>query len=216
MANILTSWKEIGQYLGKGVRTVQRWEREAGLPVRRRESAKRHAVLAMPEELDQWARSRTRGPTGLIADALRREMAVLREEMLELRRRVEQMENGGDEEANSRMRFTPERTLKVRVSLKEIGKRVLGARQARARTIRSSLTFASTLCAIGESGFGSSSLDVTQHARRSIQSIRGRLASPGYVPEDEIDELRAQLRELESRIELIGAEASGKREERTS
>ena len=25
MASILTSWKEIGQYLGKGVRTVQRW-----------------------------------------------------------------------------------------------------------------------------------------------------------------------------------------------
>jgi hypothetical protein len=34
MSSTLTSWKEIGQYLGKGVRTVQRWEQQMGLPVR--------------------------------------------------------------------------------------------------------------------------------------------------------------------------------------
>jgi hypothetical protein len=27
--SVLTSWKEIAQYVGKGVRTVQRWERES-------------------------------------------------------------------------------------------------------------------------------------------------------------------------------------------
>ena len=31
----LDSWKEIAAYLGRGVRTVQRWEREEGLPVHR-------------------------------------------------------------------------------------------------------------------------------------------------------------------------------------
>src|ERR1041385_1511743 len=31
----LDSWKAIAAYLGRGVRTVQRWEREEGLPVHR-------------------------------------------------------------------------------------------------------------------------------------------------------------------------------------
>ena len=30
---VLNGWKEIANYLGKGVRTVQRYEREFGLPV---------------------------------------------------------------------------------------------------------------------------------------------------------------------------------------
>jgi hypothetical protein len=54
---VLTSWKEIASYLGKGVRTVQRWEAEMDLPVRR-PAADRHIVLAFPEELDAWARRR--------------------------------------------------------------------------------------------------------------------------------------------------------------
>jgi hypothetical protein len=31
----LDSWKEIAAYLGRAIRTVQRWEREEGLPVHR-------------------------------------------------------------------------------------------------------------------------------------------------------------------------------------
>ena len=31
----LDSWKVIAAYLGRGVRTVQRWERDEGLPVHR-------------------------------------------------------------------------------------------------------------------------------------------------------------------------------------
>jgi hypothetical protein len=31
----LDSWKEIAAYLGRSIRTVQRWEREEGLPVHR-------------------------------------------------------------------------------------------------------------------------------------------------------------------------------------
>src|SRR3984885_4315700 len=34
-STVLSSWKDIARYLGKGVRTVQRWERHLGLPVRR-------------------------------------------------------------------------------------------------------------------------------------------------------------------------------------
>jgi hypothetical protein len=31
----LNGWKEIAAYLGRSVRTVQRWEKDFGLPVRR-------------------------------------------------------------------------------------------------------------------------------------------------------------------------------------
>lgn len=54
MSKLLSSWKEIGCYLGKGVRTVQRWEHTDGLPVHR---PRRFAVVADTAELDDWIRS---------------------------------------------------------------------------------------------------------------------------------------------------------------
>jgi len=53
---VLNSWKEIASYLGLGVRTVQRYEREYRLPVRRIEGKSRGAVLALPKDLDDWLR----------------------------------------------------------------------------------------------------------------------------------------------------------------
>lgn len=54
---LLTSWKEIAQYVGKGVRTVQRWEHDLGLPVRRPEKASSKApVLIETAALDRWIR----------------------------------------------------------------------------------------------------------------------------------------------------------------
>lgn len=50
----LSSWKEIAQYFGRGVRTVQRWEERLGMPVRRPHGKSRSAVMAITEELDQW------------------------------------------------------------------------------------------------------------------------------------------------------------------
>ena len=50
----LTSWKEIAAYLGKGVRTVQRWESDFGLPVRRPNSREKGTVYVSRQELDQW------------------------------------------------------------------------------------------------------------------------------------------------------------------
>jgi Tol biopolymer transport system component len=54
----LDSWKEIASFLGRGVRTVQRWEREEGLPVHRLEHARRGSVFAYREELTLWWESR--------------------------------------------------------------------------------------------------------------------------------------------------------------
>jgi hypothetical protein len=54
----LDSWKEIAAYLKRGVRTVQRWERSNGLPVRRLELDKHGTVYAYKAELDAWWHSR--------------------------------------------------------------------------------------------------------------------------------------------------------------
>jgi Tol biopolymer transport system component len=54
----LDSWKEIAAYLGRGIRTVQRWEREEGLPVHRLVHGKRGSIYAHREELADWWESR--------------------------------------------------------------------------------------------------------------------------------------------------------------
>jgi hypothetical protein len=50
----LSSWKEIAAYLGRGVRTVQRWERELRLPVHRIGKGKRSPVYSTTTELKFW------------------------------------------------------------------------------------------------------------------------------------------------------------------
>ncbi len=59
MSTPLTSWKEIAQHMNKSVRTVQRWEAEYGLPIRRPEKTDPGTVLALPEELDLWLQQHT-------------------------------------------------------------------------------------------------------------------------------------------------------------
>ena len=54
----LDSWKEIGGYLKRDVRTVQRWERTKGLPVRRLPGGDMARVYALKSELDAWWSSR--------------------------------------------------------------------------------------------------------------------------------------------------------------
>jgi hypothetical protein len=50
----LDSWKELATYLRRGARTVQRWEREEDLPVRRLQHEKLGSVYAYKQELDDW------------------------------------------------------------------------------------------------------------------------------------------------------------------
>src|SRR3989442_10368612 len=54
----LDSWKEIAAYLKRGVRAVQRWEREEGLPIHRHLHKKLGSVYAFKHQLDQWWRKR--------------------------------------------------------------------------------------------------------------------------------------------------------------
>ena len=58
--DILVGWKQIASYLGKGVRTVQRYERALGLPLHRPAGKSAAAVFANKSELDHWI---TAGPT---------------------------------------------------------------------------------------------------------------------------------------------------------
>src|SRR5215469_5262052 len=52
---ILHGWKEIANYLGKGVRTVQHYERVVSLPIHRPTGkSSGGAVVAIPAELDNW------------------------------------------------------------------------------------------------------------------------------------------------------------------
>lgn len=53
----LSGWKELAQHLGKGVRTVQRYERELGLPVRRPAGKTRGSVVAVKAEVDGWIKA---------------------------------------------------------------------------------------------------------------------------------------------------------------
>lgn len=54
-ADVLNGWKEIANYLGRSTRSVQRWERDLGLPVRRISTSDDGAsVYALRSELDAW------------------------------------------------------------------------------------------------------------------------------------------------------------------
>lgn len=60
--SLLTCWKDIARYMGKGVRTVQRWEQKLDMPVRRpRGSLYKSAVVARPSDLDVWLAARWSG-----------------------------------------------------------------------------------------------------------------------------------------------------------
>jgi hypothetical protein len=51
---LMSSWKEIADYLGCDVRTCLRWEGTRGLPVHRLSGAPRSRIFAYKDELDRW------------------------------------------------------------------------------------------------------------------------------------------------------------------
>src|SRR5215469_10460205 len=68
--DVLNSWKEIATYVGRGVRTVQRWEHDLQLPVRRPRGKQRSAVIALKEDLDAWLRAPHHGVQTLRSNQL--------------------------------------------------------------------------------------------------------------------------------------------------
>jgi hypothetical protein len=92
---LLSDWKQIARYLGKGVRTVQRWERDLGLPVRRTHKGPKSGVVAFVAEIDVWVKTRQfRGQKLAFNESERvaillRTLKDLRQENQELRRQLE-------------------------------------------------------------------------------------------------------------------------------
>jgi len=101
---MLTSWKEVASYLGKGVRTVQRWESDLGLPVRRPNDTARQ-IRVSPDALDHWLSTRwsctRREYDKMSADqaieirALRKSLSELHAENERLRHELNAIRGGG-------------------------------------------------------------------------------------------------------------------------
>jgi hypothetical protein len=85
----LTSWKEISSYVGRGVRTVQRWESEFGFPIRRATPGRKSLVLAIPAEIDAWVQAQ-RFPDGQL-DSVESELAALFQTVRELRSEIREL-----------------------------------------------------------------------------------------------------------------------------
>jgi PAS domain S-box-containing protein len=56
---VLRSWKEIAEYTGTCTKTVQRWERSYGFPVRRLKASKGSLVFALTGEVETWLRKKS-------------------------------------------------------------------------------------------------------------------------------------------------------------
>jgi len=54
---VLRSWKDIAQYVGACVKTVQRWEHAYSFPIQRLNPRKGAVVFALRDEVDCWLRS---------------------------------------------------------------------------------------------------------------------------------------------------------------
>lgn len=62
MGERLESWKEIAAYLGREVRTVQRWAQARRLPVHRLPGGARPRVFSLKPEIDTWLHMAAREP----------------------------------------------------------------------------------------------------------------------------------------------------------
>lgn len=86
---LLSGWKDIARYLRKGIRTVQRYERELGLPVRRPSGHLNGSVVAMKADLDSWLRSSATIQESIIRNAQTTQMYLRSEIAKGLRERAE-------------------------------------------------------------------------------------------------------------------------------
>ncbi len=74
--NLLNSWKEIAVFLNRGVRTVQRWERDQKLPIHRMGKGPRSPVFAYTSEINLWLHSFSARPERRGSDGAPPELAL--------------------------------------------------------------------------------------------------------------------------------------------
>lgn len=74
---VLRSWKEIAQYFGTCVKTVQRWERMYDFPVRRLQASKGASVFALRSEVELWQSAATVKNLRKLSKSKRRNLTTL-------------------------------------------------------------------------------------------------------------------------------------------
>lgn len=230
MSIALTSWKEIGQYLGKGVRTVQRWERESALPIQRPANGSRGSVLAYPEELDTWTRTRMKGPGASLVESLGKEVAAMRAEAEDLRSRVEFLESSLTQPTrwlelqSANMLVLPgaldsehsNGTSAVQPISQPASPWVGDPRSrfdlvrskallVRSQAVRVRIALTMTVLSVGETGAKWGNYGIAESsirtARHAARKIQSCLELSGRFPDSELPELRSLVAQLESRIE---------------
>jgi predicted DNA-binding transcriptional regulator AlpA len=106
---ILNSWKEIAQYVGRSERTIQRWEKELAFPIHRPRGQHRGAVLALPEEIDEWARMT---PSSAPPETTKVQQADRAAAWVRAQQRLAELRQGGETVGESRpegLRIRPPR-----------------------------------------------------------------------------------------------------------
>lgn len=90
---VLHSWKEISNYTGRGVRTIQRYEVQLGFPIHRPAGSPRSAVLAFSDEVDSWLNRSpvrvTETANAVFIDSLYCKARIGKERAESMRRRME-------------------------------------------------------------------------------------------------------------------------------
>lgn len=126
-ADVLNSWKEIATYVGRGIRTVQRWEQELQLPVRRPRGKQRSAVIALKQDIDLWLRT----PHG---EARVRKPHITPETHARLLKNTEtlQVRIAAVQESSDRVRRQVERSLEIAKSKNGIHAMKAGVEKAKA------------------------------------------------------------------------------------
>jgi hypothetical protein len=108
----LQGWKEIALYLGRGLRTVQRYEASFGLPVRRYAGNDAGSVVAFKSDLDRWLRSKP------------------------VRRRAQAPPSKGREPSMEKLRISMEKMAQLHHDLRLLGIETLRTNMARMAQLR--------------------------------------------------------------------------------
>ena len=188
MSKILSSWKEIAQYLGKGVRTVQRWE-QSGLPVKRPSNGPQ-AIIAYTDEIDAWI------------------SAGFRDTCTELQARVSELQA----EIARLKAHPPLPPAANSVHESRINGTLLRATSARLRVeaVRLHIETCRLLCdtADGEMEYGQIKLagKIVRRIKRAIETMKRRLDEPHHLPPAEANKFKPVIIRLEARVNTIEAQ----------
>ncbi len=149
------SWKEIANYLKISVRTVQRWEKDEGLPVHRHPHARQDTVYAYKDEIDAWRSDRDRYAATAGGPSRSTEIAFLQAEL----------ESAAPATPRAALRSLQGPFLRREDELRILQENLEAVRAGGVRIV----------CLTGEPGAGKTT--VLEHFIAGIQTARGQLVT---------------------------------------